>query len=127
MNTPASNSAKTSVAAKAYKIFSVLGWLSGLTAFVFSGIAVLSEYPVLGILCFSMAALGAIVGIVQRGRIFSGKRKKIGPRTILWYIVLTGVFVALLISGSYNTAVIMFGVAIVLNIAANIALALGKE
>lgn len=110
-----------------YKIFNVSGWLFGLAAFVSAGVAVFPKHPVLGILCFLVVVLGAVVAVIQRNNLFLYKRKKISVKDIVLYVVLTGVFIALLIGGPYNMATIMFGIAILSNIAANLTRAFMKS
>lgn len=97
-----------------FKAFNIVYYLWNIGLFIYAGILLLQPHTLLAVLCF-LAALFIATGLFFLPRFPKG-RQRLSLRDILIDVILVGIFLAVLIHGSYNVLFILFGISILLDI-----------
>lgn len=98
-----------------FKFLNIVYYLWNIGLFIYAGLLLLQPHPVLAVLCF-LVALFIVTGLFFLPRFPKG-RQRLSLRDILIDVILLGVFLAVLIHGSYNVLFVLFGISILLDIA----------
>ncbi len=97
-----------------FKAFNIVYYVWNIGLFIYAGMLFLHPHTFLAVLCF-LAALFIATGLFFLPRFPKG-RQRLSRRDVLIDVILVGVFLAVLIHGSYNLLFILFGISILLDI-----------